>query len=74
MAGLKIIEASCNGGEHDSCFLAGAHYINPGAMILFNYIWRTRVGCFSFQLLSGFHLFYSTTILAVQFNMRLQVA
>jgi hypothetical protein len=33
-AGLKIIEASCNGGEHDSCFLAGAHYINPRTIII----------------------------------------
>lgn len=29
-AGLKIIEGSCAAGEHDSCYLAGTHYISPG--------------------------------------------
>lgn len=33
-AGLKIIEGSCAAGEHDSCYLAGTHYISPGTHIM----------------------------------------
>ena len=33
-AGLSIIENSCNKGEHDSCYLAGSHYVSHGTYVL----------------------------------------